>query len=38
MDAFDAANPVLSPNGRRVAYELWSVGEVWLAGIDTPPP
>jgi dienelactone hydrolase len=37
VDASDAANPVVSPDGRWVAYELRPVSEVWLAGVDTPP-
>lgn len=37
VDALDAAVPRVSPDGRWVAYELRPAGEVWLAGVDSPP-
>ena len=45
VDAHNASNPVVSPDGRWVAYERRPVGQVgerpvstvWLAGVDTPP-
>ncbi|MBB5895901.1 S9 family peptidase [Kutzneria kofuensis] len=35
VDALDVADPVVSPDGNWVAYELRPVGEVWLAGAST---